>query len=65
MIYVYECADHGQFEQKEPMLQGHRAYCADCGVAARRIFTISGWFFKHELWNPDGSRNRDYLSISG
>lgn len=63
MIYVYECHDHDRFEQREPMLQEHRANCPECGVEARRIYTFSGWTIKHELWNPDGSRDRDYLRV--
>ena len=63
MIYVYECAVDGRFEQREPMLQEHRADCATCGEPARRIYTFQGTIYAHQLFNRDGSYDNDLLRV--
>lgn len=63
MIYVYECRDHGCFEQREPMLQEHRASCAECGASARRIYTFQGMIYAYQLFNRDGSYDNDLIRV--
>lgn len=40
-FYEYECQEHGRLTVRQPMFSEHKANCPDCGMLARRIFSVN------------------------
>ena len=67
MIYEFKCQQHGVFTVNQPMLSNHESKCPECGEEAQRVFSVTEWIWKGELYRPDGSKRQDsdYAPVMG
>ena len=55
-IYVFACAEHGEFELVRKMSEaGEPAFCPECDLDANRVFLPIP-----DLWACDGAHKTDY-----
>lgn len=66
MVYEFVCSkcEH-KFEEKQPMLEEHKANCPKCKSPAIRQYSLLDWLWDGSAFRKDGSyrEDKDYAPV--